>query len=277
MSLDAEKILGISVTISPKNDILEEIQKYLNNSSENTTKPLVIVTPNSEQMVLAQSEPHFAKVLNKADVALPDGRGIVWAAKKFQIPNSNFQITRIAGVEFMEDLVRLSAEFGVGIGLIGGRENVAVDAFECLRQKYPGIGGWGENGPEALVYGSALAIPDEDGYFLGLIGRLREAKTRMLFIGMGAPKQEYFIEALLKRLPADSQPMVLMSVGGSFDMISGRIKRAPIPVGNFGLEWLWRLVQQPWRWRRQLSLFKYMYLVIRADKKKAYPSDSPGI
>lgn len=240
MSLFKKKILGIGVTMNSKKEILEFIQKYL-------SKKLVIVTPNPEQVILARDNPEFKKILNRADIALPDGVGLAMA----------IGVKRIAGVEFMEDLVGAAAKEGYTMALIGGRGGVAVEALECLRVRFPGLKGWASEPEEKSI---------ED-----IAKKLVATKTRMAFIGLGAPKQEYFIEAISNQLSAISkvesrklkaEGLVLMSVGGSFDIIAGRTPRAPSFVRAIGLEWLWRLVRQPRRWKRQLALVRFLLLVL---------------
>ena len=124
MTLNAGNVLKINVTSDPKDTILEYIQKYLNkpakvdkNSSKIPVNPLVIVTPNPEQIVLATRDFHFAKLLNQADISLPDGIGVVLASKILGKPRIQ---KRIQGVEFMQDLTAMAARNGVTIGLIGG-------------------------------------------------------------------------------------------------------------------------------------------------------------
>lgn len=236
MSLSSQKILGIRVTTSKRETILEEVRKWLN---ETGRKPRVIVTPNPEQVVLASGEKRFAEILNRADVAIPDGIGLAIA----------LGIPRIAGIEFMEDLAKLAAEQGDTIGLIGGRAGLAVKAIECLSRRWPGLSGW--------------AVEPEDVGLQEIIQKIRKTKTRMVFVGLGAPKQELFIEKLRVSLLTTHYSLMLMSVGGSFDIIVGRLKRAPLLIRSIGFEWVWRLFQEPWRWKRQLALLKFIWLVLR--------------
>lgn len=165
MSLHAVKILGISFTNSSKKEILEYIQKFLFNhpkpvvrNQQKSTTILTIVTPNPEQVVYARRCPWFGELLNQADIALPDGTGIVLAAKllKSQIANLNDQkkLERIPGVGFMNNLVGMAAKEGYGIGLIGGRGGLAVKTLECLQAAYSGLRGWAEDGPEIEISNS---------------------------------------------------------------------------------------------------------------------------
>lgn len=271
MSLNAVKVLGISITHASKNETLEEIQKYLSQPGKIWKKSLKIFTPNTEQLVLAHKNPAFAEILNQADISLPDSIGVAWASRfltKNGIENST------PGVEFMEDLVELAAASDVPIGLIGGRGNLAVETLDCLRQKYLRLqDSWAEDGPEIDVDN----LPS-DIYFGRLARRIVLEGTRIVFVALGPPKQEYFIERLVRELstisglrpasPAGGST-IFMSVGGSFDIISGRLRRAPAIMRKFGLEWLWRLILEPRRIRRQLALLEFVWLVI-LEKLRTY-------
>lgn len=236
MSLNAVKILGISITTNSKKEILKYIQKYL---TFRRKKPLIIVTPNAEQLVASQKNIRFAKMLNQADVALPDG---------FPVARI-LGVRRIPGVEFMEDLIELASERGFPIALIGGKGGVAVEAFECLRGKYPTLSGW--------------AVEPEEIEKKKIAKKILQTNTRIVFVGLGAPKQEYFMEVLSSYLLHLTSPIILMSVGGSFDIMAGRVPRAPVLIRSMGFEYIWRLYWQPWRFRRQLALLEFLWLVVR--------------
>jgi len=232
MRLNAVKILGISITTNSRKEILEEIQKYLDLPAKKQQKSLKIYTPNVEQLVLASKNPAFAGILNQADVAIPDSIGVVWAGN---VLTKNGPKTVIPGVEFMEDLVRLAASRHVPIGLIGGKGKVAVEAFDCLHKKYPDLLGWASDVPSILQ------------------------KAGIIFVALGAPKQEYFIEETTVK----TKGVVFMAVGGSFDMLSGRLRRAPFAMRKLGLEWFWRLLLEPWRIVRQFALIKFVGMVLK--------------
>ncbi|MBI5449078.1 WecB/TagA/CpsF family glycosyltransferase [Candidatus Gottesmanbacteria bacterium] len=279
MRLNAVKVLGISVTISSKDTILEYLKKGLEKPSAVSSQPspkskksIIIVTPNPEQIVLAQIDKRFAEILNWADVAIPDGVGLV-AAMRLLYQKS--EIKRIPGVELMEDLVAMASKRGYPVALIGGRAGVAVRAFECLRQKYPGLMGWTEEPGEMPILPISNTTNDQYyQYTKGIIEKISTTRTRIVFVGLGAPKQELLIEAVSCQLLASfrlrrsgsavSPPIVLMSVGGAFDIIAGRMPRAPSFVRSVGLEWLWRLAREPWRWRRQLALIRFLWLIAKS-------------
>ncbi len=259
MRLNAVKLLGISISNGSRKKILEEIQKYLFQSDKEEQKPLKILTPNTEQLVFARKNPEFSGILNRADISLPDTVGVVWASN---ILTKNPLKKVIPGVDFMQDLVAAAAARHVPVGLIGGRSGLAVRTLDCLRQKYKKLlDSWAEDGPEIQMPYQA-----NNTYISGLAKRIIDTKTKIVFVAFGPPKQEYLIEDLAKAL--GSYTVVFMAVGGSFDIISGRLKRAPLWMRNFGLEWLWRLILEPWRMNRQFALVEFVWLILRAKISK---------
>lgn len=269
MNLSSITILGIRIATSSKKDIFSFILS-------SKKKLLYIVTPNPEQLVYAQKDKHFAQILNNADVAIPDGIGLVVAMRLFsRLPTTHYPSTssgsraeprdqlpatkRIPGVEFMEDLVAMAAAKGWPVALIGGRGGVAGEALERLKKKYPGLSGWVRELPELSI--GDLGDLSNLSNLSNLREKIRKMKTKLVFVGLGAPKQEFLIERLMSYVLHPTSPIVFMSVGGSFDIISGRTLRAPWLVRGMGIEWLWRLVREPWRWRRQVALVKFLWLV----------------
>ncbi len=274
MRLNAVKVLEISITNNYKKEVLEEIQKYLLEKQKKTLKPLVIFTPNAEQFVFATHHPYFLHILNQADVMLPDSVGVAWASR---ILTKNGVSGPIAGVDFMENVLALAANRHVPIGLIGGRSKLAVKTLECLQQKYGQLAdSWGEDGPEIDVEHGEVRFKNKDrgmekDYFRQLARKIIHSGVQIVFVGLGPPKQEYFILALQEALFVEAKmnrPIVLMAVGGSFDIISGRLHRAPQFMRSVGLEWLWRLILEPWRIVRQLSLIEFVWLVVRAKMER---------
>ncbi len=276
MLLKSQKILGISLTINPKSEILEEIQKYLFQSVLDGKRgihmkksPYVVVTPNPEQIVLAKDDSKFADIVNRADVKLPDGIGLIIALWFMRLKDPHIPtVKRTQGIDFMGELIRMAFLRSAKIALIGGTGKLAVSALECLQTSYVGLHGWAEPAPQMRVVSGRLENEHKDREIDGFVDQLARriviSDTRLVFVGLGAPKQEYLIEMLKKALVANhAGPVVLMAVGGSFALIDGSIQRAPKGVQTIGLEWVWRLFQEPWRWRRQLALFRFIFLVFR--------------
>lgn len=281
MGLIYQNILGIRVTTSPKEKILEEIKKWLNfpkvirqNNGKTAYVPWVIATPNPEQIMLARWNSSFKEMLNQADVTIPDGIGVVWASRflfraKVQRQKSKV-MSRISGVDFMQDLVKIATEQRVRVGLIGGLPGLAVKALECLRVQNPRLEGWAEEGPEIMIDKHGDVDGPGPEYWAGFAKRIVSTKTQIVFVGLGAPKQEYAMHRLAEAISVLDQSsqknknagIVLMAVGGSFDMIAGRRTRAPLVIRSIGFEWLWRLFQDPWRWRRQVALVRFVWAIL---------------
>lgn len=222
------KIFGINVTDTTENEALEFIIKGLGQKR----KKMKIFTPNPEIIMAALKDEDFKKVLNSADLALPDGIGILWAAK---ILGKQLQ-ERIAGIDFMEMLCREASNRGFSVGLMGGGPKIAEEAAECLQKKYPGL---------------KVSFTGEEWR--------KSGRLDILFVALGYPKQERWIYENLPKIPVT----VAMAVGGSFDYISGAVPRAPKIVRNLGFEWLFRVLVEPWRLARQLALVHFILLILR--------------
>lgn len=259
-------LLGIRISSLSKSQILERIEKYLVKTQNPKPKiqkidvnPFMIFTPNPEIVMYAQKDPIFREIVNSAQINIPDGAGIVWAVNKMY----GRKIERLTGADLMFDVCKLVAEKGLRIGLIGGKARVALEALECLRKRYPGLSGWAETGGEIGIRNYELRI--ENDTIEKIVRRVQSEKTDILFVGLGFPKQEYFIENVkyqMSNVKRDT-PIVMMAVGGAFDYISGRVPRAPEWMREGGWEWLYRLFRQPWRLRRQLQGAAFFYKISR--------------
>lgn len=221
-------ILGVKIDDIDINEALAQVEKWVVNPGKH-----YVVTPNPEFLVVAQKDPVFKKILNDADLSIPDGAGLKLSGK---IKNT------FSGTDFMEKLIGVSAEKSFAVGFLGGKDGVAKEAAECLKQKYPKL---------KVVFTSAdteSLIPPLD----------------LLFVALGHVKQEKWIAANLDKIPVH----LAMGVGGAFDYLSGRVPRAPVWMRGLGLEWLFRLVIQPWRIKRQLALGQYILYLLAKNIRK---------
>ncbi len=234
-----KQLLGVNITINSKQDILSEIEAYLQGKTKSS--PFVVVTPNPEQLVYAQHDEEFLKLLNRADVTLPDGIGVVWAMKFLK----TVTIQRISGVDFMQELVRMANKNSWTIGLVGGWNGVGKKALTVLQSSYQNLRGW--------------ALEPEEMDEKKLAQHIADSNTKVVFVGLGAPKQEQYIDVLKNHC----RRVVFMAVGGSLDMIAGKLKRAPDWIQRIGLEWLYRFFQEPRRGKRQLALLRFFFIVMR--------------
>lgn len=225
-------ILGIKIDDVSLNEATITVESWVKSDKKH-----YIVTPNPEFLVLAQDDSEFKKVLNEADLAIPDGVGLKLTGK---IKN------RVAGVDLMEKLIEISTEKDYSIGFLGGKPGIAKKCAEVLKQKYPTL---------KVLYAESGGTIDNKGE--GIDENV--CKLDILFVGFGQIKQEKWIFNNLNKHPVK----VMMGVGGSLDFISGLTPRAPKFVRDIGFEWLFRLIIQPWRLKRQLSLVKFIYLLLK--------------
>lgn len=229
---------------------------------------LAIATGNPEQVMLAQRDRQFYQtVKDEFDWLLPDGEGIVWASQR---TNSGQTIPeRVAGVEVVaEVLAQLPSDFGPVL-VIGGRGYQGKTVKTASGQwKIIAFGREETQSKEQLVvwlpaYTDASRPNKEEEEEVALVFRMLQPK--LVFVALGAPQQEFWV-AQHKSLFRKSGVRVVMVVGGAFDMLTGIIPRAPLLVRQLKLEWFWRLLQEPSRWRRQLALVRFLWLVLNKSK-----------
>lgn len=215
---------------------LRPVEHFVPMGKKPSLKPDIkryIVTPNPEFIMAAQEDELFKSILNDADLSIPDGIGL----KLF----AGFE-NRIAGIDFMEALIKLSVEKGFVIGFLGGGEGVAKKCAERLKQRYQNI---------SIDFVDDGGKVDWDG---NTSKQLQIPKLDVLFVGFGYIKQEKWINENLARYPVK----VAMGVGRSFDYLSGDLPRAPKVLRVLGFEWLFSLIMQPWRIKRQLRLVRFL-------------------
>lgn len=259
MKLEKKDILGVGITNALENDIL----KYIGETIQNSSQKISIVTPNPEMMVYATRQPLFKKLLNAASISLADGMGVVVAGN---ILGKSLQ-ERVTGTDLMEKLCAKSIDWVATVGFLGGRDSVAEKTAECLIKKYPGLK-IGYIGREWNDAGFIKAAEMMTRYEKNKGERENKKNSResseinsldILFVAYGFPKQEEWIAQHLETINV----RLAMGVGGAFDYHSGSVIRAPHVVRALGFEWLFRLVRQPWRLKRQLALFAFIRLVLR--------------
>ena len=223
-------ILGVGVHDVTEDEAVALVGRFLQEG-----RPAQVVTVNPEFVMAAQQDAAFRETLNAADLAVPDGVGILWAGRLLGTPFRG----RVAGVELTRRLAALGAAHGYRLYLLGAAPGVAEAAAGRLQAEFPAL-------RIAGTYAGAPAPEHDDD----LVVRVRAAAPQVLLVAYGAPQQDLWLRRNLPRLGA----VVGLGVGGTLDYISGRVPRAPAWMRRLGLEWLYRLVRQPWRWRRMLAL-----------------------
>lgn len=214
-----------------------------------------IATPNPEMIVAAQKQEWFREILNRADLAIPDGIGLIWAAKIL----GQFLKERVAGTDLLERLCQEAQKENWKVAFLGGKKGIAEKALTTLQDRYPKLSGLALDGPQGLkIRDWKLEIGDEKKD-KETKEKINQFTPHLLFVGFGMGKQESWI---LQNLPS-LEIGGAMVVGGAFDFYAGEVKRAPLWLRKAGLEWFWRLICQPWRFRRQLNLLNFIWLVLR--------------
>ncbi|MCL2573181.1 MAG: WecB/TagA/CpsF family glycosyltransferase [Defluviitaleaceae bacterium] len=231
-------ILGVSFdNLSPEKAAVKAFS-FLNGNSVH-----VVFTPNPEMVMLAQKDAEFAATLSSAELVIPDGIGIVWAS---QLTKPKIK-KRVPGIELMTDLLERVAKSGHGVYFLGAAPDVAEAAAEKVVEKHPALNICG--------FYHGYFKDNEDAV---IIDKINASGADIVFVGLGFPRQEKWIMKHRDKINAK----ILMGVGGSFDVLSGRLRRAPKFFQKIGMEWLYRLLRQPSRILRQTVLLKFVLLVI---------------
>lgn len=232
-------ILGLPVDGITYAEWLDLIDHWV----KTNTKPAHVCTINPEFMMIAQKDTNFSNILQRADLCVPDGVGLLWAAKERKTPLPQ----RVTGSDGVPIIAEHAAQKGWRLFFLGAAPGVADQAANILRAKYPGLQIVG-------TYGGSPAPDEEDA----LVQMVNDSHADILFLAYGAPEQDKWIARNLPRL----QVKMAMGVGGSFDFIAGIVPRAPLWMQRMGLEWLFRLYLQPWRIRRMLRLPHFVLAVL---------------
>lgn len=222
------------------NTTLEEAAEFVLSMAQGDKCGNIVVTPNAEIAAMALDDKAFCELLNSAELAVPDGIGVVKAAKMLKTPVRE----KVAGVDLATKVIEKSPEKNVSVYLLGGKPGVAKQAAENLAERYPRVNICGYS----------------DGYFAEddeAVERINAASADVVMCCLGAPKQEYFMANNREKIRAK----VLMGVGGSVDVWAGTVKRAPKIFVKLGLEWLYRLIKQPSRIGRMMKIPKYLIKV----------------
>jgi len=233
-------ILGVRVDFILLKKALSLIENWVN-----TNRKYQITTPNPEQIILSLSDYRFKKILNSSALAVADGAGLLWAAKRlYNLKNNKSdlkedkkgELQRLGGIDLMLSLCKLASKKRWRVFLLGGKKGSAKKAKLVLKKNFKNL--------VVFSFEGSLDVENQSKKELKTaINKINKKKPHLLFVAYGAPLQEKWIAENLKNLNVN----IVMGVGGSFDYLSGKVKRAPQLLRKKGLEWLWRLSLQPWR------------------------------
>lgn len=253
--------LGHEIVITPRDELLKNIISQV----ESKKKLKIVFTPNPEQLVYAKSHSAFANILGKADILIPDGIGIVigsWILSAFgkgeRVPQ------RISGVDLVTQLLQVWQDKKILV--VGGRDydNLefgnwkAVSLNRAIGQKQ-GKKRHSLFWHEGFLNASVPTKLEKNN----LLSEIKKLQPDVIFVALGAPNQEKWVVEN-KEVLEEAGVSLVMVVGGAFDMILGKVARAPKWIQRIGLEWFFRLYKEPWRWRRQLNLLAFIKMVVQA-------------
>ncbi len=227
-------ILGINFDRIGLNGTVKKIEKMISKGGCHQ-----VGTINPEYVIKAQDSKQLMKVIAKMELVVPDGIGIVLAARLKGLA----RLERVRGGDLVERLASLCARKGYKIGLVGAEEGVGRQALAVLKRRLSGLKGF------------AISEPD--------IERIKKEKPQVLLTALSF-KGPIWIEGLRKTRLS----LVGIEVGGVFNYLAGKAKQPPKIIQKIGLEWLWRLITEPWRWRRQLNLIKFLFLLFLLEPKE---------
>jgi N-acetylglucosaminyldiphosphoundecaprenol N-acetyl-beta-D-mannosaminyltransferase len=232
------KILGINIDNVTFEEAMQRIWDFLKEDVIH-----MIFTPNSEMLMVAQKDSEMKKLLNEGNLVVADGIGVVLASKILGNPIKE----RVAGFDIATTLVAEIQKRGYSLYLFGGMPGVAEVAKKNLEKDYPDI----------------KIVGTSDGYFSNeeeeiIIDRINQTKPDIIFVCLGMSRQEKWIYNSKNKLDVK----VCIGVGGTLDVFAGKVKRAPEFFCKFGLEWLYRLSKEPWRFMRMMALPKFVMAIL---------------
>lgn len=218
------EILGVKIDNLTFQNAIEKSRLFFEDGKQN-----LMVTCNPEMILHANKDHSFKNILNSASMCVADGFGLILASKFLKDSLGE----RVVGVDFVENFCEICEKENKSIYLLGGREGVAQKTADKFKKKHPNL--------------KISGYLDGDINLKDCYRLVKSVNPDVLFVAFGAPRQERWIYENLKEIPSVK---LAIGVGGAFDFISGNVKRAPKLMRRLGLEWLWRLIIQPWRIRR---------------------------
>lgn len=244
--MEIVSIFGVKIQNTTLGDTREKIKGYLEGNQLR-----VIYTPNTEIVMKAKDDPKLREILNRGDIVIPDGIGLIYGSRIQKKPLRE----RVTGFDTSMEILKIANERGYKLFLLGGAPSIAEAAIKNINKDYPGIKTVGcQNG---FFKGSHLglenSLEEEE-----IIDKINSLSPDIIFVGLGFPRQELFIEANRERLNAK----IIIGNGGVIDVLAGNAKRAPEIYQKLGLEWLYRLMKNPSRIRRQLEIPKFIWKVL---------------
>ncbi|MFJ7825472.1 WecB/TagA/CpsF family glycosyltransferase [Psychrobacillus sp. NPDC096623] len=238
-----ETYLGVDVSLLTYEGIINDLENRIQREEQST-----IIAVNPEKIITAQKDATVKKLINNATYQIADGVGVLLASK---LKGGNLK-SRVTGVDMMATLLAFAANKQHSVYFYGAKEETVKLAINNIQQEHPSI----------QVAGYTNGYDKDEAT---LVEKIQASGAKILFVALGSPKQELWIERNMAKL---SNVKVFQGVGGSFDVFSGTVKRAPAIFRKLGLEWLYRLIASPSRLKRQLNLPIFLFRVLKEKKTK---------
>lgn len=240
MMIKTIDILNVPISKVTMDEAVKIVDGFVHSDSFHS-----VYTPNPEIVMLAKDNKEFLDILKGADLVVPDGIGVVIGSK---LQKGESLPERVAGFDLVQNTMKRAAKEGYKYYFLGSKPGIAEEAAHRMREAYPGI----------------QIVGARDGYFKPedhetIIKEINESGANILLVALGAPKQEMWIEMHKHLMP---NIRVAVGVGGSLDVMAGAVQRAPIAYQKLGLEWFYRLMKEPTRFKRMLVLPKFLVEVI---------------
>jgi N-acetylglucosaminyldiphosphoundecaprenol N-acetyl-beta-D-mannosaminyltransferase len=248
--MDKLSIMGVRIDNLSMNEVLKIAEEKIEKNEQ-----YIIYTPNTEFIMMCQKDEEFLNLMNESDINIPDGIGLIYAGKIKKHPLKE----KVGGYDLSVNLLKMANDKGLKLYVVGGKPGVAEAAMENVREKYPGIKIVGAQ--HGYFKGTHLGKKGHEEE-LAVIEDINKHQPHILFVGFGAKKQELWIEYNKDLINAN----VIIGNGGTLDGLAGIVKRAPDIFIKLGLEWLYRLMKEPKRIKRQIVLPVFMLKVIFGNK-----------
>jgi N-acetylglucosaminyldiphosphoundecaprenol N-acetyl-beta-D-mannosaminyltransferase len=234
-------LLGCRVDRVTKSDAVEWAKFFLKGGGAHQ-----VVTANPLMLLAAAKDKDLKSILDNAALVVPESSGVFWACEQVGTPLDEF----VPGIDLFQEYCRLACALQKSVFLLGAQPGVAEKAAVTLASRFPGL-------RIAGTHHGYFRRPEDH---VSVIAQIREAAPDFLFVALNVPGQEKWIQRHRTAL----QVPVIMGVGGSFDVLSGKLRRAPAWMRDLGMEWLYRLIQEPWRWKRMIHLPVFVWKILTA-------------
>lgn len=240
---DRREILGVPVCVASLEDSVLQVEHLIQSGGSH-----LVATADASGIVIAQEDSDLMRIYQEASWVTADSNGVIWALRR-----QGITAERVSGVDLADRLLALSAAKGYSVYLLGAAPGVAEAARERMMIKYPGCN---------IIGAQHGHFPESENEFVAK--QLVEVKPDILLVAMGIPRQEKFIDEARKHI----QFGIAMGVGGTLDVMSGKVKRAPVIIQKLKIEWLWRTLLNPKKFSKAKTLPVFVRLVKQSEKKK---------